>query len=119
MIFLWKIAEGLVKGYSIDFAECDGGRKGRTALSKPYMRTAPAAVRRARESSLGVKGCRLFNLLPAELRSKTGCSVDTFKKYLDNFLATVPDQPTVSGLTRAACSNSLIDQLAMKVGSSN
>ena len=119
MIFLWKIAEGLVKGYSIDFTHCDIGRRGRMALPKPYIRTAPAAVRRARESSLGVKGCRLFNLLPAELRSMTGCSVNTFKKHLDEFLATVPDQPTVSGMTRAADTNSLIDQLAMMVGSSN
>ena len=119
VIFLWKIAEGLVKGYNINFSESDNGRRGRMALPKPYIRTAPAGVRRARESSLGVKGCRLFNLIPAELRSMTGCSVNTFKKYLDEFLATVPDQPTVPGLTRAACTNSMIDQLAMKVGSSN
>ena len=116
VIFLWKIAEGLVSGYEIEFSELDNGRRGRTALPRPYIRTAPAAVRRARESSLSVKGCRLFNLLPPEVRSMSGCSVDMFKKGVDDFLSEVPDQPTVSGLTRAATTNSLIDQLAMQVG---
>ena len=45
--------------------------------------------------------------------SMSGCSVEMFKKAVDDFLA---DQPTVSGLTRAATTNSLIDQLAMQVG---
>ena len=116
MIFLWKIAEGLVSGYEIEFSELDNGRRGRTALPRPYIRTAPAAVRRARESSLSVKGCRLFNLLPPEVRSMSGCSVEMFKKGVDDFLSEVPDQPTVSGLTRAATTNSLIDQLAIQMG---
>ena len=119
IIFLWKISEGLVSGYDILFIENDNGRRGRMALPLPYVRTAPAVVRRARESSLGVKGCRLFNLLPPNIRSMTGCSVDIFKKSVDDFLASVPDQPTVSGLTRAAVSNSLIDQLAMQVGTNS
>ena len=45
-----------------------------------------------------------------------GCSVEMFKKAVDDFLASVPDQPTVSGLNRAAASNSRIDQLAMQAG---
>ena len=118
MIFLWKISEGLVKGFDVKFSDNDTGR-GRMAQPHAYVRTAPAAVRRARESSLGVKGCRLFNLLPANIRSMTGCPVDTFKKSLDDFLALVPDQPTVSGMTRAAVTNSLIDQLAMQVGTNS
>ena len=121
VIFLWKIAEGLVRGYSVDFKSdsIENSRRGRLAQSKPYIRSAPAAVRRARESSLHVKGCRLFNLLPPQLRNMSGCSVDIFKKELDYFLATVPDQPTAPDLTRAAFTNSLIDQLAMMVGSRN
>ena len=117
MIFLWKVAERKVQGYSSEFTEC--GRRGRLAVPRPHVRTAPAKVVRARESSLGVKGCRLFNLLPVDLRNMKGCSVECFKNNLDKYLATVPDEPTVVGLTRAAETNSLIDQLAMKVGSSN
>ena len=116
IIFLWKIAEGLVKGYEIGFSELDNGRRCRTALPKPYIRTAPAAVRRARESSLSVKGCKLFNLMPPEIRSMSGCTVDMFKKAVDDYLAEIPDEPTAAGLTRAAATNSIIDQLAMRVG---
>ena len=46
----------------------------------------------------------------------TGCTVDNFRKAVDEFLGNVPDQPTVSGLTKAAATNSLIDQLAMQSG---
>ena len=119
MIFLWKISEGKVKGYEVAFSDSDNGRRGRMALPKPYVRTAPAAVRRARESSLAVKGCKLFNLLPADIMNMSGCSVDTFNHSVDTFLATIPDQPTVPGLMRAASSNSLIDQLAMQVGTTS
>ena len=97
IIFLWKIAEGRVEGYNLEFTDCDNGRRGRMVVPKPYAKTAPAAVRRARESSLGIKGSRLFNL----------------------FLCEVPDQPTQSGMTRAAETNSLIDQYAMQVGTGN
>ena len=116
IIFLWKISEGLVRGYHVQFSEIDNGRRGRMAVPLPHASTAPTAVKRARESSLSVKGCRLFNLLPPGIRNMTGCTVDNFKKAVDEFLANVPDQPTVSGLTKAAATNSLIDQLAMQAG---
>ena len=76
---------------------------------------APAAIRRAREASLGVKGSRLFNLIPDPIRNMQGCTVDQFKAALDTFLATVPDQPTIEGTSRAAETNSLIHQLAMRM----
>ena len=51
---------------------------------------------------LGIKGSRLFNLLTDPIRNMKGCSVDQFKAALDTFLATVPDQPTTEGTSRAA-----------------
>ena len=39
--------------------------------------------------------------------------VDTFKKGLDVWLGTVPDQPTIQGRLRAAATNSLLDQVVM------
>ena len=42
-------------------------------------RLAPAAVRRAREASLGVKGARIFNLLPVWIRTLNGVTVQKFK----------------------------------------
>ena len=112
MIFIWKLGEGLVKGYNLSFTYCE--RKGRMATPKQIIRSAPAAIRRAREASLAVKGCRLFNLLPNHIRSMKGISVDQFKGALDTFLSTVPDQPTIGGVGRAAETNSLLHQLAMK-----
>ena len=119
VILVWKIAENMVQGYDLKFSEMENGRRGRMALPKPFVRTAPASVRRARESSLAVKGCQLFNLLPPNIRNMKGCSVDVFKRAVDTFLATLPDQPTVIGLTRAAITNSLIDQVAMQVGTNS
>ena len=108
--FLWKLSCGLVSGYDLQWQWSD--RRGRYAVPAPLARGAPAAVRRARECSLGVRGARLFNLLPASLRNETGNFIK-FKKHLDIFLSGVPDQPTVPGLARAAASNSLLDQLPL------
>ena len=39
-------------------------------------------------------------------------TVDQFKHGLDDWLVTVPDQPTIPGRQRAAKTNSIIDQVA-------
>ena len=72
-----------------------------------------SAVKKARENSLGVKGALLFNLLPDNLRTMNTDHVDMFKNHLDIFLTNIPDQPTMSGLGRAAETNSLLHQLPM------
>ena len=110
VVFLWKISQGLVNGYSVQFTSASG-RRGRTALPHEVVKSSPASVRRARESSLGVKGARIFNLLPVELRNIDSNNVEVFKKELDTFLERIPDQPTTSGLGRAAESNSLLHQI--------
>ena len=111
IIFIWKISQGFVEGYDIKFANND--RRGRAAVPHTIARHAPAAVRRARESSLGVKGVRIFNLLPVWLRTMNSVTVDKFKLELDKFLSVIPDEPTIPGRTRAATTNSLIDQLQL------
>ena len=60
---------------------------------------------------MGVKGARLFNLLPADIRNIDSDSVDSFKSALDKFLVDIPDQPTVPGLGRPAETNSLLHQI--------
>ena len=110
LIFLWKISQGLVQGYNMQFTSTHG-RRGRTAIPCEIVRSSPALVRKARESSIGVKGARMFNLLPLYLRNMNCENVDTFKKNLDDFLLNVPDQPTVTGLGRPAETNSLLHQL--------
>ena len=111
ILFLWKISQGKVSGYDIEFVTSD--RRGRYAVPKPVVRSATANVRRAREGSLGVRGEQLFNLLPAHIRSSNVTTKEAFKVQLDDYLHTVPDQPTVSGLVRAAETNSLLHQIPL------
>ena len=73
-------------------------------------------VRRALEASLAVKGARIFNLLPHDIRDtvlNSNKSVIPFKTKLDQFLSAIPDQPTVHIRKRPALTNSLLDQIPM------
>ena len=78
---------------------------------KPLVRDAPAMVKQSREQSLGARGPQIFKLLPGNLRSMNADHVDTFKNHLDIFLSCITDQPTMTGMGRAAESNSLLHQL--------
>ena len=109
IIFIWKLSQGLVQGYHLPFYEND--RRGLLVALPPMAQGSSSTVKRAREASLQVKGAKLFNLVPQDLRGITGVSVDTFKAALDGWLAGIPDQPTIPGRQRAALTNSLIDQV--------
>ena len=80
-------------------------------LLAPLCHAAPAAVKKAKESSLQVKGAQLFNCIPRELRDTFTGTAEQFKAGLDKWLADVPDQPTIPGRQRAAVTNSLLDQV--------
>ena len=112
IIFIWKVLQGHVQGYPIQ--SWQSPRRGRLVQVSPYHQQSAAAVRRAREASLSVRGAHLFNLIPRELRDTFTGSVEHFKAGLDSWLENIPDQPTISGRQRAAASNSLIDQTALK-----
>ena len=81
----------------------------------PLRNSAPASVKKAKESSLLVRGAQLFNSMPRFLRDIQSGTVENFKTELDQWLATIPDQPTIPGRQRAALSNSLIDQVQYKI----
>ena len=111
IIFVWKIAMGLIQGYNIEFSYSP--RRGWSAIPKEVPRTAPALVRRAREASLAVKGAALFNLCPRGMRDMMSEHQDRFKENLDTWLMEIPDEPTIPGCVRAAESNSLLHQVPM------
>ena len=115
VIFLRKISQGLVCGYQIPFITNDitGRFAVPTQLSKQGV---PASVKSAKEGGLRVKGCQLFNLLPAVLRNSDHGDTLMFKNNLDHFLVSVPDQPSHPGLIRAAISNSLLHQVPLMGG---
>ena len=110
IILAWKISQGLVSGYKLDFTSCSD-RTGRKAIPAPVQLTARAAVRNARAATFGVKGAKLFNLMPINLRNSNHGDVLMFKNHLDIYLKDIPDQPTTQGLFRSARSNSLLDQI--------
>ena len=76
----------------------------------PLCNTSPAVVKRARESSLQVRGAKLFNTIPRDLRDTVTGTTDQFKAKLDEWLSNIPDQPSIHGRLRAAATNSLMDQ---------
>ena len=83
------------------------------ALELPGRLGVPKiVVRRARENSLAVKGVNIINLHPGTIRRIRSQHVD-FKNHLDIYLSSIPDQHTISGLGRAAPSNSLLHQIQM------
>ena len=116
IIFLWKCAVGLVDGYTLNFI--NNPRRGRLCVVRLINKRAPNQVKRVSEGSLAVRGAKLFNLLPRDVRD-TGLTVTNsvipFKTKLDNFLSTIPDQPTVQTRRRPANSNSLLDQIPMVI----
>ena len=62
IIFIWKLSQGLLKGYNLLFQQNE--RRGLLVTVPPMAVNSPAAVRKAREASLQVKWARLFNLIP-------------------------------------------------------
>ena len=112
IIFIWKISQGLVLGYNIPFNY--NSRTGRWAIpASSATNRVSSNIRQAKENSLRIKGCRLFNLLPAVLRNANHGDLLMFKNNLDHYLSSIPDQPTVPGLVRAAETNSLLHQVPM------
>jgi hypothetical protein len=47
--------------------------------------SSSSLVRKARECSNGVKGAKIYNLLPVEIRNINADNVETFKKKLGCF----------------------------------
>ena len=112
IIFVWKISQGLVSGYTIPFTS-PYNRTGRKAILHHAPQSATASVRQARAGTLAVRGAQLFNAMPSSLRNSDHGDVLMFKNHLDIYLLNIPDQPTVAGLTRAAQSNSLLHQVPL------
>ena len=66
IIYIWKVSQLLVKGYNLPFYY--NPRRGTLVHLPPIATGCPSSVKKAREASLRVKGAKLFNLIPKELR---------------------------------------------------
>ena len=54
LMFIWKLSQGRVTGYSLPFHNND--RRGTHVIVPPLANRSPSAVRKVREASLQVKG---------------------------------------------------------------
>ena len=112
VIYTWRIIEGQVPNFdTTPISTTLSERRGRTCIPPHILSSAPKRIQTIRFDSLTHKGPRLFNSLPRDIRDLQNCSTDTFKRALDRYLATVPDEPLLPSLTqfRRCESNSLLD----------
>ena len=113
IIYVWKMLESIAPNLSSDSNQIKSYtslRHGRRCVVPPISNAVSSRIRTLREGSFAVHGSRLFNVLPQYLRNMTNVELPEFKKKLDEFLATVPDEPQSPGYTeiRRAESNSLL-----------
>lgn len=116
VIYTWKILENLVPNTGI--SSHTSPRHGRLCSLPKIVTKCSKAIQTIRENSLNVKGPRLFNTIPEEIRNLSGCSVTTFKTHLDKYLDTIPDQPRLPGYTSQceAETNSILHMRKLRVG---
>ena len=114
IIYTWKILVSLVPNFTSSASKIDhywSDRHGRKC-KLPAIRNR-GGIGNKRENFLNIKGPRLFNVLPQSIRNIMDPNINIFKKKLDAFLATIPNEPGVPGYCagRAAASNSLLHQI--------
>ena len=99
-IYMWKVLEEKVPNCGVKEAPANErlGRRVEVPSLRPGGR---AAVHSLQEQTFQINGARLFNILPKNIRN-TKYSQDEFKMALDQFLATLPDQPRMGGLVPEA-----------------
>ena len=107
-MYIWKILEGLVPNFGITLSQ--NRRRGRYCTVPLVKKLSSHKTQSIRFNSMGVRGPRIFNSLPQHLRDMSCCSIDVFKRALDQHLSTVPDEPRVPRLIRycSRSNNSLI-----------
>ena len=104
MIYTWRIIEGQVPNVqSTPILTYWNDRRGRECKVPSIASSASSSIKTTRFTSLPVKGPLLFNVLPQHIRN--------IKGELDRYLASLPDEPLIPGLTqyRRCDTNSVIE----------
>ena len=115
ILYIFKIMKGIVPnltGENLRITFNDSGRRGLLCHVPILNRSAMARYKTLKDNSLAVRGPRLFNCLPTNIRD-VNLSLSSFKRRLDKFLASIPDQPSLPGAQYAQTSksNTIEDQL--------
>ena len=123
IIYLWKIIENIVPNPCVSINGIQqksidvriSPRNGRFCIYPSISRHCHAKVHTLRSGSFCVHACKLFNVLPKNVRSITNCTSEAFKAALDKFLELIPDTPHLPGLGKycQAQSNLLIHMIPL------
>ena len=114
IIYTWKVMYSKVPNI-------DGGNKikpkwndrtGIKCIIPPLNSRSKGRIGTLKENSFFIKGPKLFNCLPNEVRDFCD-KLEDFKAKLDKYLVCVPDKPNLLGqeYSQVAASNSLIDRI--------
>ena len=112
IIYTWRIIEGQVPNLdSTPINVTHSDRRGRSCVLPSIASTLSHRIKSIRFASLSHRGPRLFNCMPLAIRGLSNCKLPAFKRQLDIFLSSLPDQPLVPSMTayREIESNSVID----------
>ena len=113
IIYLWKIIEELTSNLSSngEIKLKNNERLGRLYHIKKNILNSQPKILKLRDGSFSVNSVFLFSTIPKPITNLTKCPVEVFKKQLDDFLQTIPDEPQITGMTmyRRANSNSIVD----------
>ena len=99
-LYIWKSLHGFCPSLGLVWKQFDGSRNGPTLMLPKIIGTIESC-KTLQKRSLRWEGVKIFNSLPNELKTWKG-TPDTFKKLLDSYLTTLPDQPLTPSLSPGA-----------------
>ena len=111
IIYIWKIKMGLTPNINGKVCFRQHQRLGLICERGSIKIRAKARVYSQKVNFITCRGPRLFNVLPTEVRSEKYTTLSSFKRALDEFLQTVPDQPKLPHYSLRVATNSLVDQV--------
>ena len=96
IIYTWRIIQNLAPNLPKNpISVYPDSRRGRLCRVPRPDHNASRKCQKLREESFAVKGPKLFNLLPASLRNLDSVKISTFKRCLDKYLKSIPDEPVI------------------------
>ena len=113
-LYIYKMLHGYVPDIGLVKKETRDFTRAGSSLLPISFKASSAAMETKLQNSVLHHGVKIFNSLPQYIRD-IPADLTEFKKELDKFLNTVPDQPAVPGFTPGSKdlwgkpSNSIID----------
>jgi hypothetical protein len=110
IICVWKIIEEKTVNVNNQIRTTFNSRSGRKCVVPLPKLNGGLAMQTKLYNSFAVRGPRLFNRMPPEIRNISNSSTLRFKRMLDKYLQRIPDTPVITGYPHTG-DNSLIELL--------